>query len=285
MTTPKLLKLAEPILGKLLPRKFVRHYLRPLAVSLFRPNRKFALYDAKRYFESWHKSTEEFSDGATIDPKYDPRFARYHYNAVENSIIEYFACRQFPPNASVLDVGCGAGHWVDFYLEVFGASEVTGIEISRLSTAALQQKYGGMNNVCILEADISSPDFFLDKQFDIINAIGVMFHIVDDNAWQLAVKNLATHLKKDGVMIIGGQFGLIAQNPYYTYTDKFSSWEEAKNTRSDTALIIKRIRSLRMWKACAKKAGLRVEGLIKTKQGKGINTPENNILILGAPAK
>ena len=42
----------------------------------------------------------------------------------------------------------------------------------------------------------------------------------------------------------------------------------------------KRIRSLKLWRDCARQAGLRINCAQRTRQWKGIITPENNVLIL-----
>lgn len=44
-------------------------------------------------------------------------------------------------------------------------------------------------------------------QFDVVNAIGVIFHIVDDAKWENAIKNLFSLLKPEGILIVGGDFG------------------------------------------------------------------------------
>jgi len=69
----------ERTLCKLLPQKFVKHYVRPLIVR-----RRQVFYEPKKFFESWYKAAikcGEFSDGITISLNYNHLFARYHYNA------------------------------------------------------------------------------------------------------------------------------------------------------------------------------------------------------------
>jgi len=277
------------VLAKFLPPKFVKHYIFPLIVR-----RKQKPYNQKKWFESYHTASlkQEFSDRMTIFPTYSLQSARYHYNVVENSIIEYFAFRTFPRKPQVLDIGSGAGHWIDFYLQVFQAENVVGIEISQPCVDALQQKYSEANNVCIIEADISSADFKLTQKFDCINAVGVMFHIVDDDLWKQAVRNLSNHLKEDGFIIVGGQFGYITQNVQFHFTDDFSTWEEvrekdrqAEATKASEVLVNKRIRSLRFWRHCAWQAGLQIKSVQRTRQWQAIMTPENNVLILALEAK
>lgn len=98
------LRFAKMLLAKLLPIKFIKHYIYPLYPIMAR--RKQVPYDAKKFFTSYYQAMpdREFSDGITISPDCNPLFAHYHYNAVENSIIEYFTSRQILATPQVLDI-------------------------------------------------------------------------------------------------------------------------------------------------------------------------------------
>ena len=264
-------------LKRLLPQKFLKHYILPYFIS-----KKKVPYNAKKYFESWHKSTfnKEFSDGITISPRYNALFAKFHYNAVENSIIKYMVKHKPADHPKILDIGSGTGHWIDFYTGILEVNSITGVEISGISVKALETKYKDKKNTKILDGDISNADFELNETFDLINAIGVIFHIVEDKAWKTAVRNLNKHLNPNGIIIVGGQFGAITRNVQFHDKDRFNSWEEFADPTTKIALVNKRIRSLRYWKRCAGNNGLRISALIKTDRDSKIITPENNILIL-----
>ena len=209
----------------------------------------------------------DFTDEATIKLGHDRLLTQYHYNAVENAILEHFLPAEARPN-SVLDVGSGAGHWIDFYRRLLGADRVVGTEISAPLAAALAERYAGDPAVSVLEFDVSAPDLSLDERFDVVNAIGVMFHVVDDDAWSCAVANLASVLAPGGVLVIGGQFGR-------------STKDVGFERRADgTVLVNKRIRSLRAWKACAAAAGLEVVAVHRARKSRRVDTPENNVLVL-----
>ena len=206
---------------------------------------------------------------------------RYHYNAVENTLLAYFAGRGTRSARRVLDVGSGAGHWIDFYLQVLAAEQVVGVEISAVAVEGLSRRYAGDPRVRVLEADIAGATPGIEGAFDVINAIGVMFHIVDDNLWRRAVRNLGSLLAADGVLVIGGQFGRTTQNVQFHSTDRFASWEEFREARSAVTLVNKRIRSLRDWRRCAQAAGLTVrEAVRRTPGNPAITMPENNVLVL-----
>jgi SAM-dependent methyltransferase len=266
---------------RVLGPKFVKHYVNPKRVR-----GRQVPYDAKRFFESWHRaSPASLSDADTIAAERGSLATRFHYNAVENSIIECLAGRNLPRPVRVLDVGSGAGHWIDFYFEVFGAEEAVGIEISEPAVQALVERYADVPGVTIVEADIGDRGFELDGEFEIVNAIGVMFHLVDDDRWERAVAALGRRLAPGGVFVVGGHFGHVTQNVQFHRTDSFSSWDDFRSAAGEKALVNQRIRSLRRWRRCAARAGLRVAGVCRTRQSGSLQTPENNVLVLERDAE
>jgi SAM-dependent methyltransferase len=253
---------AKALLRRSLGPTAYKHYIRPLLIR--RPQEPYA---AKAYFESWHRVLPvDITDATTISPKARPLPTRYHYNAVENAIIEALTVTPLSPPLSVLDVGSGAGHWIDFYRAVVGADRLVGVELSQLATKQLRLKYASQET-SIVCADVSALDFDLGERFDIVNAIGVMFHIVEDEPWRQSIRNLASHLTPRGVALIGGQFGWITRNVQF-------------DQEAEVALVTKRIRSLRDWRKAARESGLRVVRVYRTRHNRRIVTPENNLLML-----
>jgi SAM-dependent methyltransferase len=259
-------------LRRLFGPKFFKHYVRPRQVG-----RAARPYDAKQFFESWYRASGETpTDADTIAPGRSALATRYHYNAVENAIIEYLVSRPSLRWSRVLDIGSGAGHWINFF-RALGAEEVVGVEISAAAVRALEQKFG--EGVVIAQADVSSSDFELDREFDVISAIGVMFHIVEDAAWERVLVNLGRHLAPGGVLIVSGQFGFRTANVQFHRSDEFASWDEFDAERR-AELVNKRIRSRSYWRKAARRAGLRVDSMKRTRKSPPLETPENNLLIL-----
>ncbi len=272
------LYLYEKRLLRFVPWRFLKTYVYPITI---RGKRK--PYDAARYFESYYKAVggEEFSDRITIGPAVVPLHSKFHYNAVENSIIRGLLRCQVKENPAVLDLGSGAGHWIEFYLNTFAALHVCGLEISKTCVDKLREKYVRTDRVAIVEGDITDKSFCVDRKFDIVNAIGVVFHIVDDRLWLQALINIRRLLNDDGLVIIGGQFGMITRNVQFHATDEFENLEEMRRSPvGGEVRINKRIRSLRRWKKVARMAGLRVKLVIRTPNFSDILTPENNVMVL-----
>jgi SAM-dependent methyltransferase len=159
-----------------------------------------------RFFERYHE--EHFDERRLISPKWTWGQTKYHYNLVENGIIDLLgALGDEAGVGDVLDVGSGTGHWIDFYADVLEARSVVGVDFSEVASVALAARYARRENLTIQRMDVSEHRADFDGAFCVINAIGVMFHIVDDGRWSAAIGNLGRYLRPGGVAIIGGDFG------------------------------------------------------------------------------
>jgi SAM-dependent methyltransferase len=258
-----------------------------------------AEFEARTFFSSYYRATArgQIVDSMTIGTVSEPE-ARFHYNASENSIIrcltKFAPIGNQPPGVwrfaqarrawHVLDVGSGTGHWLDFYLDVYLVKAITAVEFVPQMAEFLRTKYAGRPEVTVLRADVAN-DPLPDQQFDIVNAIGVMFHIVDDQLWRQTVVRLLAALKPDGLMLIGGDFGAETRNVQFHRTDHFESWSEHDSTKAPTQLVNKRVRSLAEWTRLAGELGAVVAEVIRSDTASGIRTPENDLLVLRrAPA-
>jgi len=261
--------------SRFIPRRTAKHVVGPLL-----ERREKTRYRPERFWQSWHAAMEAAEDGATIALDQDPRFARFHYNSVENAIIMALHGEPVEQQPAVLDVGAGAGHWADFYREVYDADRVTAVDIAPACVNALAAKYENEAAVSVRQADVADPRFHLPRRFDIVNAIGVLFHIVDDGRWERALCNLADHLREDGVLVVGCNFGRLTRNVQFHDTDTFGDWREAQSGEADVALVNKRIRSRRMWRRCAERTGLEIAAVCRTVEQRGIPMPENTVITL-----
>ncbi|MCO6412055.1 MAG: class I SAM-dependent methyltransferase [Thiogranum sp.] len=191
-----------------------------------------------RFFELYHERW--FNEKDLISPGWTWAETKYHYNLVENGIIDLLQ-QHFPVIAgkSVLDVGAGTGHWIEFYSAYLEAAGITAVDFSRTCISELQTRYAGQSAIKIQHADIARRNEQFTERFEIINAIGVMFHLVDDNQWEAAIGNLVNYLTNDGIAIIGGDFG-----------------EETRESG-----VMRKYRSLRQWETTLEAFGARVEAV------------------------
>lgn len=240
-------------------------------------------YDARR---SWATRYEDvlregaLDDASTIKRGSSALRARYHYNAVENAILEHALRRGFPERPATLDVGPGAGHWLDFYRNAFGARRVVGVEISTSAADALSATYAEDPEVSIALADIADEDLELGERFDVVNAVDVLFHVVDDDRWRRAVGNLARHLAPGGRLVVAEHVGAVSHDAGFRSPDP-ARGEEPGPPGSPTVLVTKRVRSPRSWRACAREAGLVEIAVERIRKSRTLPTPANRLLVFG----
>jgi SAM-dependent methyltransferase len=217
-------------------------------------------------------------DVVTLNRHGNPRLARYHYNTVENAILERALHAPFPDRPALLDVGSGAGHWIDFYRSAFDARRVVGIEVAAPAADALRSRYAAEADVAIEELDISG-DIELGERFDIVNAVDVLFHVVDDRRWRRAVENLGHHLAPGGFLVI---VEYVARIPYDAGL-RSPDAECGEPAADDVVMVTKRARSLRQWKACGREAGLTLVHTRALRQSRTLSTPANRLLVFAGP--
>ena len=177
--------------------------------SLFAtPEEAYAAYREapQHFFERYHE--DNFDERSLISPSWTWYETKYHYNLVENGIIDLLGGPGSGIDVGdVLDIGSGTGHWIEFYARIMEARSVTGADFSQLASKALAERYAGRPDLTVHQLDISQHRAEFDDSFDVINAIGVMFHIVDDDLWRAALGHMGKYLRRDGIAIIGGDFG------------------------------------------------------------------------------
>jgi len=257
------------------PGGFKKHYARPFLRYLRDRESYRRLYEPSEFFDQFHNLGEDGIDGDTISPGYPTVDATYHYNAVENGIIAYFKKRGIEPNL-VLDIGAGSGHWIDFYRSVYTPSAIHGADISAESVRKLKKRFEGMPTVNAHHTDLLSSNEWNSNSFNVINAIGVIFHIVDDRKWERTIQWCSDKLSPGGVFVVGGLFGPFTANVQFNPV-RFTSAEEIE--RGTTGLACnKRVRSRRKWKRTLKACGFREVTFRRTRIARCIHTPENNLL-------
>lgn len=218
----------------------------------------------------------ELDDASTIGSGVSPARVRYHYNGVENAILEHALRSGLPARPAVLDVGSGAGHWLAFYRDVLDASEVVGLEISGPAADALAAKHAADPTVEIREGDVAAEGFDLGRTFDIVNAVDVLFHVVDDGAWRRAVLNLARHLRPGGRLLVAEYVPLVTHDAGF----RRPSALRGEDPGAGDVILTKRARSKSAWRACAREAGLGLVDSARIRKASSVQTPANRLLVL-----
>lgn len=122
------------------------------------------------------------------------------YNSIENTIIEN--CDPLPEQQPrILDVATGHGTWAFFMRGLYPKSDIIAIDIAD-TLRAHWRKYPFVN---FHVADICDTSLALGR-FDIIVAVGIMHHLVNDDRFELAIRNMSSMLVPGGMVFIVSEF-------------------------------------------------------------------------------
>ena len=102
----------------------------------------------------------------------------------------------------ILDVGSGFGYFVGCY-EEWGASRLVGIDLTHASAKHLSEAYPGYSFV---QADASFLPFPLSVQFDLVLALNVFYHIVDEERFLAALSGACRRVRPGGYLVVSDSF-------------------------------------------------------------------------------
>lgn len=123
-----------------------------------------------------------------------PQWDEYRKKTSVNKCIADFS-RRLKPNSSILDVGCGTGYPIDFFLSERGF-RITGIDSSvKMIEKAASLK---LKNTEYHVADLFG--FRTEEKFDAIIAFDCLWHICHDNQ-KYIYGTIASLIKKGGYFI------------------------------------------------------------------------------------
>jgi 2-polyprenyl-3-methyl-5-hydroxy-6-metoxy-1,4-benzoquinol methylase len=103
----------------------------------------------------------------------------------------------------VLDVGSGTGFYLDCWRGL-GVKDLVGSDLTRTAVARLRLR---LPDISIHQLDISSEELKPPEEpFDLVSVMDVLFHIVDDERYERAIRNLASMVKPGGLVILTENF-------------------------------------------------------------------------------
>jgi len=135
-----------------------------------------------------------------LGPAYNARLYKARLEALENGLR---AVGWTFRGAKVWEAGCGTGFYTEYCLRQ-KINAYVGVDITLVSVETLRKLYPAFHFV---QADISSNEVLKVRiGFDLVLAADVLFHIVDDAAFERAVQNLLSLLRPNGLLIISDVF-------------------------------------------------------------------------------
>ena len=156
-------------------------------------------YDPESYWEKRLK--DKFSLVGVGHIGFNEYYNKWLYRKKLHAINSFFN-NSFLEDKEVLDIGCGTGFFVQWYLDK--GAKVTGIDITDVSIRTLSDRF---RKASFLKSDITATQFMSPKKFDIINIWDVIYHQVEDARFAQAIANIAATCKPGCMVLITDKFG------------------------------------------------------------------------------
>lgn len=112
------------------------------------------------------------------------------YGNLEDSLEQAFAFADLPEDGALLDVACGAGHWLGYVMERKPSLRVFGLDFSPKAANRVKTNAPGASMVC---ADILAAPFS-DNAFNVLTCFGSLEHFYDPGGALKQMARLANRL-------------------------------------------------------------------------------------------
>ncbi len=137
------------------------------------------------------------------------------------------------PECRALDIGCGTGFYVDC-LHTRGLRDVLGMDLSPDAVDGLRRRFPGCRFTIGDIAETSPQELFDDSRFDVVTAMDVLFHIIDDARWASALRRSAAAVAPGGLLLVSDNFP--TQTLPATASQSFHSLSEYDKLLSEAGL-------------------------------------------------
>jgi SAM-dependent methyltransferase len=130
--------------------------------------------------------------------------------------------------SDVLDIGSGTGFYIDLW-ERLRAKTITGADFAPFAVRALQEKFPSHRFV---ELDVTTESLSAALgQFDVISAFDIFYHIIDDERYEQAFRNVKSLLRPEGYFVFSENF---------LSRQRETSAHQVSRTRAEIAALLER---------------------------------------------
>lgn len=110
----------------------------------------------------------------------------------------------------ILDIGTGTGFYVELWKEN-NPGFIKGVDIAEVSVQELKKKYPQYK---FEVQDISKPVSPGVETYDIIGLFDVLFHIIDDEKFNVAIRNMKAYSRKGTLILLSDALGKVSLPPF-----------------------------------------------------------------------
>lgn len=158
-------------------------------------------YEPESYWQK--RLSKDFSLGGVGFLGLGAQYNKWLYKAKIRALSKLLEKRQVNPSGKrILDIGVGTGFYIEYWKQR-GANFIVGLDITKKSVSALKIRYP---NYKFIKADISSKELPIEGRFDIITAFDVLFHIVEEDKFEQAIKNIKGLSHKQTQILVSDSF-------------------------------------------------------------------------------
>lgn len=156
-------------------------------------------YEAKEYWSQLHDRGDLSSVGQSA---LSPALNAWIYRALEHR-VRWFIRRHrvLDSVTAAFDVGAGTGYWTRRWHDL-GVTRVDGCDLVPAAVERLTTAFGPRGDRFIA-ADIGAPDFPDPVEgYGLVSVMNVLLHITDDNAFRVALGNVASLVDRGGSLLL-----------------------------------------------------------------------------------
>ncbi|MDB5049854.1 MAG: class SAM-dependent methyltransferase [Fibrobacteres bacterium] len=155
-------------------------------------------YDAEKYWAERYQEIDLTKSGHIDLPVV---YNQWLYRRKKERLLQGLYKAGFDPKgASILEIAAGTGVYVEMWKSL-GVGSLSGIDISQNATDALAKRFPEYS---FHKRDLTEPGLaaLTGKGHDLVTAVDMLYHVVDDKDFPTALSNLADSCRPGGFLAI-----------------------------------------------------------------------------------